>query len=1657
MKLKIDARQASLFDFLDLAVLEGPVQEEPACKSEIQAAVYDVVKPQKPRRQLFVLQDERLAHLSSDSAKIEANIKAIETLRAMRAEGRMVATDEEKRAMVAFSGWGGLSNVFAEKTSHPQAQQRLRELLTPAEYDGALESVLSAYYTEPSVVRAIWRIVQRMGFKSGRVLEPSCGTGNFIGAMPEEIRHESRVVMIDPDPITAALADELYADRQTTVMPIGLQDLGSRENGRFDLVIGNAPFGNYRVSDARLDKLKLNIHNYFLIKSIELVRPGGIVALITTSSTLENGSREFLAHLCSRAELKMAIRLPSAAFARLGGTDVVADVLILQRRHKSVEVGPWDNNFELPNKANPAREYCTANYTYWVESSKVNALFVKNPHWVLGKYSLASNRWGTRLGVEAHDDWQERLMALSEEACIQGTFDSTINVSDGPVQRVADPKGLKSYVAHGFFFDEEGRLMLIDGNNGVSDTENYPAHQLRRIEGMTRIRDCVLQLLEADSVKSNAAQQYRAELNRLYDAFVKQHGFLLDAGNRRLYRNDSHAPLLWSLEIWDDEQEAALKSDIFRESTVSNAVLKERADTIEDAIALSYNRFGRMDTAWMAGAMGVPEEEVVERLLASERIYQDPRSGKWVDSMEYLSGPVREKLRIAEAAVKGDSSFQRNVAALKAVVPPTIALEQVGIKLGVPWIGEEHVRQWLEETFKIGRRFSGEHSSFSYYSVEVTQVVETASWVISFGHQKHETFTTTWGTSRKNFWDILGSLLNQQTPEVYDTIEVDGKERRVINKDESLAAQDKARTIEKSFVDWLMSDKDRVAALQEKYNMLYNGHVNRSYDGSHLVIPGLSPAIKLREAQLDSIWRGIVSGNTLYALAVGGGKTLIQICVTQELKRLGVANKPILVVPNHMLFNFASEYLRAFPRAKVLAASKDDLEGDARRELLMRIATNDWDCVIVTHATFGRIGLSEEVVKEFISEQKLKAREAVMGVTDQNVVREASRAAKMVETRLQGLISNEKDSGVLGFEQLGIDTVLIDEADLFKNLYFFTKKKRIPGISSSCSSRALDLYLKSRVIFQKRGNDGYGLCFATATPISNTIGEMFIMQTYLQEERLRELHIDSFDAWAANFAREVTCVEVKPEGSGYRLHTRFASFVNVPELMLIFREVAEIRTKKQLNLPEPKLAGGRHTVITVPPTDAQRRFVQSLVDRAELVRKGEVRPDVDNMLRITSDGRKAALDMRCVDPTLAPEPGTKVEACVERVYEHWKQSIQERLTQLVFCDLSVPGNSFSVYEHIKASLIAKGVPAEEIAFAQEYKTDRQKAQLHRMVRMGKKRVLIGSTELMGFGTNVQDRLVAKHDLDAPWRPRDVEQRDGRIIRQGNMNDVVWIYRYATESTFDVYMWQGLERKANFIAQVMENNGSVRTVEDISMQALSFAEVKALASGNPMVIEKAGVDAEVARLQALKSVYDNDQYKNRREVGYLEAGIASARDHLHNVQVLRESAKVDGRGYVVDGKRYANFDACAEAVLKRGQKIRKFFKDHRDRRSAHEPRVLLQAGNVAIEIEETWSSGPVEQVRLEGEAFTMRLRALPRNLQDLIEFFKPSWLEEEIAYQLKKTETRLRELQSSLRERQQAARPFEYEQKLQALLERQAEIDSMLEINTDDASALACAE
>lgn len=1646
---KLDDRQLPLFGLfdLDVAVEEPPV--EVAEKSELASAVEAVYSRPKERRQLFSLDEKTLEGLDGPASKVKANVKAIETVLAVMAEHRK-ATNDEKNTMARFTGWGGLSEVFANNSDYEWAKARLKELLTPDQYRAAEESVLTAYYTEPHVARAMWAMVRALGFEGGAVMEPSCAVGHFIGAMPKALREASTIKMVEIDPISADIATALYADRDTRCYNLGIEQ--TRHVSSMDLVIGNVPFGNYRVRDDRFDRLKLNIHDYFIAKALDMVRPGGLVALITTSATMDGASKSaFRDHITRLAEVKTVVRLPAGAFGRLGGTDVVADILVLQRRLRPLEFVATEQAVIRDIAAIPYPMIAAGPMSYAVGKRLTNRYFHENPENVLGKFTLGSTRWGDSVTVKAEEGWEERLAAMASK--LLPSFDPALNVRPQSEERKRDPKGLKSFVAHGFFFDEEGRLMKISANNSVENIDQLPAATVKRIEGMTRIRDCTLRLLEADARAEAAAEKVRVELNALYDGFVEVYGPLMGQTNQRLYREDTHAPLLWSLELWDEENECARKAEVFSRCTVSRATLAETAQTLEDAIALSYNRNGCLDTGFAAKCLGQDEEEVIGQLVAAGRVFIDPETGRWTDSLDYLSGKVREKLKAAQAAARSDSGYERNVAALQAVVPPNIPIQSVAVRLGVPWLESVMVEEWLCETFGIGVE-----GDFQHYEVSVSHAKESASWAVSFKYPKAPIFHTEWGTKRKGFWALLENLLHQKTPEVHDEIEVgDGKTRLVINRDETIAAQEKAEKIQESFSKWLVADEGRAAHAEAIYNDLYNGVVNRVYDGSHLVVPGLNPAIGLRQAQKDSIWRGIVSGNTLYALAVGAGKTLIQIVLAQECKRLGLANKPVLVVPNHMLHSFAGEYLRAFPRAKVLAASKDDMQGDARRTLLMRIAVNDWDAVIMTHSTFGKMHVGSDHVKAMIREVKDQARESVMGVDDRNLVREAQRAALQAENTLKGLIRGDQDAGVPGFETLGIDMLVVDEADLFKALYFFTRKKRIPGINSAVSQRAMDLFVKSRVVFERRGDETRGLVFSTATPISNTMGELFVMQTYLQQARLRELGIDNFDAWSANFAREVTCVEVKPEGSGYRLHTRFAQFVNVPELMLIFREVAEIRTKRQLNLPEPKLNGGGHEIVAVPASEAQEEFVRSLVRRAELIRNGLVKPDVDNMLCVTGDGRKAALDIRCVDPLAACDRGSKVNACIDRVYDFWLAGREERTTQLVFCDLSVPGPVFSVYEYIREELIERGVPPDEIAFAQDFKTDAQKAKFHRRVRAGKVRVAIGSTELMGFGTNVQDRLIAEHHLDAPWRPRDVEQRDGRIIRQGNMFDSVYIVRYVTSGTFDAYSWQTLERKATFIAQVMENDGIARTIEDVSTQALSYAEVKALASGNPLVIEKAAVDAEVAKLVALENVHSR--------------GLASARHGLYNAERDLEQLTKRYAAYtafmevmqVQAGHANVNnlelpAEAAGKAIMDRMAALRKSFKASlRNPRWKAREEVLFTTGNLVVGLYlSVGSFEPVFRAALQG----MQLENgywvdLPYGAEKLVAMLNEGSLTDQMRARGEYLPGHIQSAREAI-ERFKAllATPFEHEARLLDALSRKAQIDAELEIDLDDNSAMA---
>lgn len=1652
MKLKNhDDRQLSLFEMFDCSaavVAEPP--EDVATKSELAASIEEAYIPPKRQRSLFTLTESVLTGLTGDKAKIEANLLAIETLVDIRNERRR-ATEAEKTLLARYTGWGGLSGVFAGASEHQWAQERLKALLSAQEYRAAEESVLTAYYTEPHVVKAMWAMVQALGFNGGSVVEPSCGVGHFIGAMPEDVRYASKVTMVDVDPTTSDIAAALYEDEMTRCYNMGIEK--TRYIGAFDLAIGNVPWGNYRVRDERLDRLKLNIHDYFIVKSLDMVRPGGLVALITTSATMDGASKQsFRDHLAQMAEIKTMVRLPAGAFARLGGTDVVADIIVLQKRNAPLEVVSSQDNPIGSCRQIPFKMIGDTSHSYQLQQRWINRYFVENPECVLGKFALGSTRWGDSVTVRASSDWEVVLAGVADG--LTKSFDEELNVVHDGGRRKTDPNGVKDFVAHGFFFDEDGRLMNINERNQVEPVDQLPPATLQRLIGMTRIRDCVLRLLELDSRQSDAAEAVRQELNGLYDAFVARHGPLMGQTNQRLYRDDTHAPLLWSLEHWDDENEEAKKAEIFTRSTVSHATLADKAETIDDAIALSYNRLGRLDVDTVASYLSCEVSEVIVQLQERERIFLDPATGLWVDSLDYLSGQVRDKLRIAQAAAKRDMAFDANVEALKVVQPAVVPIQQVAVRLGVSWIGAELVEEWLRETFDIGR----DGGSNAYSTLQVMHAKETASWSVTYSYPKHPQFTSEWGTSRKGFWNLLENLLHQKTPEVFDEVETEtGGKRLVLNRDETIAAQEKAEKIQASFAKWLLADEVRARKAETTYNDIFNGVVNRAYDGSHLLVPGLNPAIELRQAQKDSVWRGIISGNVLFALAVGGGKTLIQIVLAQESKRLGLANKPVLMVPNHMLASFAGEYMRAFPKAKILAASKDDMQGQARGTLLMRMAVNDWDAIIMTHSTFGKISVGKERIEEMIDEVKQQARASVLGVSDRNLVREANRAALQAENVLKGLIKSDQDDGLPGFEKLGIDMVLTDEADMYKNRFFFTRKKRIPGINSSVSQRAMDLFIKSRIIFEARGDSTRGLVLSTATPISNSIGDLFIMQTYLQEARLRELGIDNFDAWSANFAREVTCVEVKPEGSGYRLHTRFASFQNVPELMLLFREIAEIRTKRQLKLPEPTLHGGGHEIVAVTPSEAQKAYVQQLVKRAEKIRNGEVRPEEDNMLCVTSDGRKAALDMRCVDPMAACDRDNKVHACIERVYEFWLAGQKEKTTQLVFSDLSVPGGVFSVYEYIHEELIRRGVPSGEIAFAQNYKTDKLKAKLHRLVRAGLIRILIGSTELMGFGTNVQDRLIAEHHLDAPWRPRDVEQRDGRIIRQGNMHESVHIIRYVTSATFDAYNWQGLERKATFIAQVMENDGMARSIEDVTSQALSFAEVKALASGNPLVIEKAAVDADVAKLTALKSVYINNRWHAKNALHWDEHELASALKQMEEYTAFLGALQVK-QGYATVSNLELTPKMAAKAIMDRMAVLRTSFRaSERVERVHAREETLFSTGNLVVGLYLGARARGFElRATLQGRSLATGYAVdVPYGAENIASWLEADDLLRQLSLRGENLSGRVERLKERIQEhKDRLALSFEFEAQLEQALTRKEQIDAELEIDTDDTSALA---
>ena len=1344
-----------------------------------------------------------------------------------------------------YVGWGGIPEVFDEsKSEWSKEYAELKALLTPEEYDAARGSTLNAHYTSPAVIRAIYEAVGGMGFEGGRILEPSMGVGNFFGLLPENMAN-SQLYGVELDSITGRIAKQLYPEADITVA--GFET--TNRPGFYDLAVGNVPFGQYQVHDPEYDRLGFSIHNYFAAKMLDQVRPGGLVAFVTSRYTLDAKDESVRRYLAERGELLGAIRLPNNAFRANAGTDVVSDIIFLQRREvPATELPDWVHVDTTP------------------EGFTVNRYFIDHPDMVLGTPTAESTQYGrqdyTVAPIEGADLSEQLHEAIQN---IHGEYtEREIEEAERSDILPADPD-VRNYS----FTLVDGEVYYREG--GIMVRQDVSAAMTARIKGLMELRDCTRRLIQLQTEDASDAEitAEQRRLNRLYDAYTVKHGLISNRENKRAFSDDSSYYLLCSLEILDEDGKLERKADMFTRRTIQPHRPVEHTETAAEALAVSLNELGRVDMEYMSRLCGKSETEIAAEL--SGVIFRIPGEERYATADEYLSGNVREKLREAEAAAKADPSFNINVEALKAAQPRELTASEIDVRLGATWIEPRYIAQFMFNTFQP--------TYWASRSMSVNYSPYTSEWRIegkSAVSANDVNACSTYGTSRMNAYKILENTLNLRDVRIYDKIEdADGTERRVLNVKETTLAQQKQQVIKDAFRDWLWKDADRRQTLVAKYNELFNSTRPREYDGSHLTFPGMNPEIELREHQRNAIARILYGGNSLLAHEVGAGKTFTMAAAAMEAKRLGLCRKPMFAVPNHLTEQWASEFLRLYPSANVLVATKKDFEPANRKKFCARIATGDYDAVIIGHSQFERIPVSQERQERLLRSEIEEITEGINQLKrssgERFSIKSMEKTKKSLEAKLKKLLDSPKDD-VVTFEELGVDRLFVDEAHSHKNLYYHTKMQNVAGLSSAEAQKSSDMYMKCRYMDEQTGSRG--IVFATGTPVSNSMTELYTMQRYLQHDTLERLGLGHFDSWAANFGETVTALELAPEGTGYRARTRFSKFFNLPELMNLFREVADIKTADQLNLPTPEVV--YHNEVS-QPTEIQKKLVQELSERATKVHARMVDPSEDNMLAITNDGRKLGLDQRVVNPLLPDAEGTKVNRCVDNVFRIWQDGAGEKLTQLIFCDLSTPGKGFNIYDDIKTKLISRGVPAEEIAFIHDANTDEKKKALFAKVRSGNVRVLLGSTAKMGAGTNVQDRLVALHGLDAPWRPGDLEQRNGRIARQGNMNETVHVYRYVTENTFDSYIWQTLENKQRFISQIMTSKSPVRSCEDADETTLSYAEVKALCAGDPRIRKKMDLDVQVAKLRLLKSSHQSQKYQlEDRLIQYFPREIAATR-------------------------------------------------------------------------------------------------------------------------------------------------------------------------------------
>ena len=1481
-------------------------------------------------------------HINNDleiggaKAKFKANIAAIETLQKIEIENRYAAP-EEQEIMSRYTGWGGLSEAFdSSKEKWTEEYNRLKELLTEEEYKSAKASVLDSFYTPPYIIESIYSALKNMGFDGGNILEPALGTGNFLGKMPESTYKESRIYGTEIDSISGRIAKRLYPDADISITGFEKKDF---PDSFFDIAVGNVPFGGFKVPDRRYDKYNFAVHDYFFAKTLDKVRPGGIVAFITSKGTLDKANPSVRKYISQRAELLGAVRLPNTAFKSYAGTEVTSDIIFLQKRERMIDIAPeW-----VYTEADGNGFAC-------------NRYFIDNPDMILGKTVEGNKLYGkgTMVIPFENSDLKEQLQKAvlkikgeyGKESAVIADVSNTKKSAFVPEVLPADP-GVKNFT----YTEINGKIFYRE--NSIMTEISFKGKKLERIKGMTAINKCVRELLDMQlsGYSDEAVKEKQTELNSIYSSFTKKYGLLNSQVNKSAFKEDVSLPLLIALEKVKDGK-LVQKADIFTKRTIRPQISITHVDTAAEALAVSISEKACVDLGFMASLMGGSEK--TEQIKADLKgvIYKNPEKGGdelsgWETAAEYLSGNIREKLTAAEKAAADNHIYKENVQALESVIPERIEAGDIRVKLGAPWIDEKYITQFIYEVLDTPVNLQVNNGGLC---IDVQHSNKTASWVITnksldSGNIKA---TVTYGTARKNAYEIAEDSLNQRDTTVNDPkFDDDGKIHYVLNHKETVLARQKQEAINNAFREWIFRDRERREFLVEKYNVQFNCIRPREYDGSHLTFAGMNPEKELRPHQKNAVARAIYGGNTLFAHEVGAGKTYEMIATAMEGKRLGLCSKSLIAVPNHLTEQFANDFIELYPNANILVAGEKDFRKENRRKLCAKISTGDFDAVIIGHSQLIKVGVSPEREQEFIKQQIEEVTDDIAEIKRQNgehfTIKEMEKTKKDMETRLKQLSDRIVKDDVITFEQLGVDKLFIDEADMFKNLGLSTKMRNISGVSANTKvQKTQDLYMKCQYIDELTG--GKGIVFATGTPVSNSISEIFTMQRYLQADLLRKNNLAHFDAWAASFAEKVTKLEFAPEGTGFRQKTRLARFYNLPELMTMFKECADIKTADDIDLPTPECEVHN---ISVDPTETQKNLVKSLGKRAEIIHNKAVTPDVDNMLLVTMDGRKIGLDQRLINPLLPDEAGTKVNACIDNVFRIWNETSENRSTQLIFCDFGVPtvqkkvkdkdGNAiteseedfskFNIYDDIRSKLINMGVPQEEIAFIHSAKTKEAKEKLFEKVRNGDVRIMIGSTSKMGAGTNVQNKLIASHDLDCPWKPRDMEQRRGRMVRQGNENKKVQLFRYVTKDTFDAYLFQTLENKQRFISQIMTSKTPARNCDDIDESTLSYAEVKALCIANPHIKEKMELDIEISKLQMIKSEFMNIHYRLEDAVHVkLPQELANEISELKNMEADRKALadypiEYDSEGHevfspmTVNGRTFTDRKEAGAALIK----------------------------------------------------------------------------------------------------------------------------------------------